>query len=180
MISRYKFHSVSLHTTGSMSPSFLKQQTWALEASLIRVIYSSYMLCEGKICLKEGSDGPYVFPIIIEKISLQKQKQKSVGINKNGDWTLWELENIKVDDYMYLFYSSVCICVYMICYPRARQSGNTGSSALRNDLYEEFSGWCRDYLWTEVICSGESPSESRIIRAPRLYDHFLCVRECVH
>lgn len=31
------------------------------------------MLSEGKICLKEWSDGPYVFPIIIEEISLHTE-----------------------------------------------------------------------------------------------------------
>lgn len=30
------------------------------------------MLGEGKICLEEGSDGAYVFPVIIEQVSLLK------------------------------------------------------------------------------------------------------------
>lgn len=30
------------------------------------------MLGEGEVCLEEGSDGPYVFPVIIKQISLQE------------------------------------------------------------------------------------------------------------
>lgn len=36
--------------------------------------YGTYMLSEGKVGLKEGSDSSYVFPIIIEQISLQGTK----------------------------------------------------------------------------------------------------------
>lgn len=36
----------------------------------MEICSGTYMLSEGKICCKEGSDGSYVFPIIIEEIRL--------------------------------------------------------------------------------------------------------------
>lgn len=38
----------------------------------IQVKRWAYMLGEGEVRLKEGPDGPYVFPVIIEQISLQE------------------------------------------------------------------------------------------------------------
>lgn len=39
------------------------------------------MLSKGEVCLEEGSDGSYVFPVIIKQISLQVVFDESVNAN---------------------------------------------------------------------------------------------------